>query len=751
VQALPALPEWHICAVVLIGSSALALQRRIIWPLGFALGFAWTSYFAALALSARLPPDLDRHDVQLSGWVDDFPEVSAERTRFSVMVESSAVNELIGRRVRLSWYDPSQSLHPGQSVEITARLRVPHGFVNPAGFDYERWLLLERLSATGYVREFDSSGQQQVGLAPALLRLRADIRQRIFTELHSPTAAALVTALAIGERSAFSDADWDSFRRTGTSHLVAISGLHVGIVAMAVLSIAHLLLRFAPLERGRLVAGLLALSAAGCYAALAGFSVSTLRAFFMLAVALTIAGMLRRVSSLHGILFAALLVTAIDPLATLSGSFWLSFGAVATLLLVTVARDAMPRRSRIAWSVDAWRVQLAITCAAVPVGAAMFGEFSLIALPVNLIAIPLFSFVFVPYVLLCVVLSMANLMPEWAWRILGSLADFTMTALEYLSDFSYASVVAPRPGFLILLLAFTGALLLLPITPARSRVAAIGALVPLVWPRPDLLPRDAFRLTVLDVGHGLAAIVETRSYLLIYDAGARFASGFDIGADVLLPALGSRRAPDALVISHADNDHSGGAAAVVDAFPAIEVITGPDFDMPASTDCVQGRHWVRDGVAFEFVHPPTDFAARGNDSSCVLRIAGSGGSALLSGDVERAGETALIAGGVVKADVVIAPHHGSETSSSAALVAATQPSVVIVSAGFGNRWNFPREPVVRRWCAAGAEVYVTGEHGAVEVAFERSALRVREMRRAVPRYWRPSAPSRCGESTGVTL
>lgn len=277
------------------------------------------------------------------------------------------------------------------------------------------------------------------------------------------------------------------------------------------------------------------------------------------------------------------------------------------------------------------------------------------------------------------------------------------------------------------------------------------ALVPLLWPRQDSLPHGAFRLTVLDVGHGLAAIVETRAYVLIYDTGARFASGFDAGRDILLPALRPRRAPELMIVGHGDIDHSGGAAAVTAAHPGIDIMTGPDMSLPNARHCSAGQRWTRDGIEFAFLHPGRDFVARGNDSSCVLRISGAGGTALLTGDVERAGEAALVVGGGIDVDVVVAPHHGSATSSTPGFVNAVSASVAIFSAAWRNRWGFPRAAVVARWCDSGADVYVTGDQGAIEVTFAGRSPRVRTLRVEAPHYWRANAAPRCGESPDVTL
>jgi competence protein ComEC len=275
--------------------------------------------------------------------------------------------------------------------------------------------------------------------------------------------------------------------------------------------------------------------------------------------------------------------------------------------------------------------------------------------------------------------------------------------------------------------------------------------MPLIWPKADLPAHASWRMSILDVGHGLAVLVETRGYLLVYDTGARFESGFDIGKDVVLPALRGRRPPDTIIISHGDNDHSGGAAALRAAYPDAEVLTGPDIEISHTRHCEVGQRWIRDGVEFEILHPQTDTIARGNDSSCVLSVTAPGARVLLTGDIEGAGEAVLARRHNVDADVVVAPHHGSETSSTRAFVAATSPAVVIFSAGYGNRWDLPRESVVARWCALGGDIYVTGEQGAIEITQKDESLRVAPRRSALQRYWRPQRAPRCGESPGVTL
>ena len=754
-HALPSLPGAGSLVAATLGGAALAAWLRRLWPIGLVIGVLWTAIAAHSALDARLPGALDGHDFRVSGWVDGFPEIFAGRVRLTLRVIDAQEPALRGARVRVNWYDADQVPQPAQQLTLTVRLRQPHGLMNPGGFDYERWLLLERIAATGYVRELHDSGGTQPGLRPWLLETRAALRERIRAAIAHAPGAALTTALAIGERSGFGDQHWEAFRRTGTSHLVAISGLHIGIVALSVLWIVARVMALAGtrgVEYARSMAGIAALCAAVAYAALAGFSVSTTRAVVMFAAGLAIVGLSRDVSRIHGFALAALIVIALDPLATLGNSFWLSFGAVATLLAATCARAPVAGGSRRLRNIAAAaRIQLSLVLMAIPSSALFFSEFSIAALLVNLVAIPLFSLVLVPLVLIAVLVELSLGAPELLWQSCGALAALVMAALQAAARIPAASFAVAPPGVFTALLAVAGVAATLAWHPERGRAIGALALLPLLYPRGEPLPPAAFRLTVLDVGHGLASIVETRNHLIVYDTGARFASGFDIGRDVVLPALRGRRDPDVLIVSHADNDHSGGAAAILAAWPNLRVLAGPDVSLPGAIACTAGEQWSADGVSFAVLHPPAGFFGSGNDGSCVLRISAPGGSALLAGDIERSAEATLAAGGAADVDVLVAPHHGSATSSSPAFVSATSPRIVIFSAGYRNRWGFPVDAVTARWCAAGAQIAVTGEHGALSVDVGESVRSAESMRAAQRRYWHADARPRCGESPGVTL
>ena len=481
-HALPSLPAARWLILALIVSLLAAIWRRRYWPLGFVLALVWTCCVAQFALDARLPEAFDRRDIRLSGWVDDFPRSTSRRAQFSLSIDTADIPMLIGARVRLSSYEPDFAVQPGQQLSLTARLRMPRGLVNPAGFDYERWLLLEGFAATGYIRELHDHGERRDGFAPWLLALRAGVRERIAARLAATPGRGLITALAIGERSEFSDHHWETFRHTGTSHLVAISGLHIGIVAFVILWPARRMFQllgrwFA--ERANSAATLAALSTAVFYSGLAGFSIATLRAVLMLAAALLIAGTLRKVSRFYALAAAAVLLTAIDPLATLQTSFWLSFGAVGTLLLAwgsdrVALRQRGPQR---AWH-TAVRMQLAVALMAVPAGAIFFGEFSTLALVVNLVAVPLFSLVVVPLVLFCVFIDSFFGSPAWLWAGVGWLADSVMSALEMTATIPFASIAVATPGLFAAVLAIAGVVLLFPWHPQRARGIGVLALIP---------------------------------------------------------------------------------------------------------------------------------------------------------------------------------------------------------------------------------------------------------------------------------
>ncbi|HZY34212.1 MAG TPA: DNA internalization-related competence protein ComEC/Rec2, partial [Rhodanobacter sp.] len=258
-------------------------------------------------------------------------------------------------------------------------------------------------------------------------------------------------------------------------------------------------------------------------------------------------------------------------------------------------------------------------------------------------------------------------------------------------------------------------------------------------PRPA---EGAFQVWVLDVGQGLSVLLRTRDHVLVYDAGARYPSGFDLGEAVVLPsihALGISRL-DMLMISHGDNDHAGGAEVVADAFPDAQRFTGEPSRMRVPMQqCVAGQGWQWDGVRFRVLNPARGAGDRDNDSSCVLLVEGRGGRLLLTGDISSKMEPQVAAAlGTGPSPVMLVPHHGSKTSSSAAFIAAVRPRLALVSAGWHNRFGHPKPEVLARYADAHVPVFDTARQGAMVLDFPADTPPRREpgWRQRQARYWR---------------
>ena len=757
-QSLSALPSlgW-IWLLAILGAAAIYSRRLRI--AGFALlGFCWAVFIAARGLEQRLPQLASAQDVELRGWIDSFPDINDERTTFSLRLAGQNENEM-PKRVRLSWYD-APTLAAGSSLTVVARLRGPRGVANPRSFDYEKWLFLEGYGATGYVRSGRVDTDQTFGVAQRWLRFRARIAKRIEGNVDNADAAALLIALSLGERGGFTDQNWNTLRRTGTSHLVAISGMHIGLIAaMAFFVFLRLALRLHYLiaRNAWVWAAVLAFIPAALYAALAGFGLPTQRALMMIGVAQAIIIARKRVSASCGFAIALLVVLTLDPLATLQASFWLSFGAVGLLLLY--ARHLQKRVGGKAWLACArrvhgfGRVQWAMTLGLVPLLAVFFGEIALLSMPINLIAIPFFSFVMVPLTLASAASAAVGSSGLGIVGLGATLAQFTWQVLNKLSELPYAAISLPRPSLLVGLVAVAAVVLASVCRSLPGHRLALFGLLPLFFNSSNKLPLGTAEVTVLDVGHGLAVLIETSNHLVLYDTGPLSRSGFDAGARIVVPVIrGLRRpAPDLVVVSHGDSDHAGGAVAISREYPGARWLLGPDIDRLAGDLCAAGQAWVWDDVSFSILHPGADFYQRGNESSCVLKVETANRTLVATGDIESHAELLLARDSRVQADVVVVPHHGSATSSSAEFVRAVAPSIAIVSAAFNNRWGFPKPEVRERWQRAGATVLVTGDHGAIQVTLGGERLGIRAQRAGRKRYWQAESPPFPGAQRGGTL
>ena len=744
IHCLPRLPSghWptgHWAAGLLAAAVVLGCVGRFKLAALFIAGLGWALANCAGRSAGDLPPALEGHDLLVHGYVASVPGTAGGDSQFVLDVVEPHTG--VSPRIRLVWYRATSAPHAGELWQLVVRLKRRNGFANPGGVDHEAQLYRDGIGATGYVRD----DARNTRLAPASLRyavtrMRAWISGRIRDAAPNGRMLGVLQGLAVGDTQAMSPQQWRVFAATGTTHLMAISGLHISMVAALAAWLGGAIVRLPSAQarrwnamHGRVIAGA---SAALSYSALAGMSVPTQRTLLMLAIYFASRWSRRNLTVTHTLGLSLIGVLLIDPFAPLAPGAWLSFGAVAIILL------AVAGRVRRDGPITAFaRVQAAVTVGLVPLLLAAFGGVSLISPLANAIAIPLFTLLLVPAVLLgACVASVSVTAGAWVLAIPAALLQWTWPLLQWLAERPLALWYFPQPSVAAFCALVVGSLLLVAPGIWPTRLAGALLCLPVLVHRIPGPGVGNFELAVLDVGQGLAVVVRTQTHALVYDAGPAFPSGRDAGELAVLPYLRHRgvRHLDALVVSHGDLDHRGGANSVLAVMPVGQILTGPSvapLSRP-SEPCRRGQRWTWDGVQFEILHPPRSGSASDNDSSCVLFVRSSAGSALLAGDVEEAAESALVTSGLPRATAVVVPHHGSRTSSTAAFVAASRPALALVSAGYRNRWGLPRHDVVERWRAAGAQLLTTADSGAIEITFVagRPPL-AREYRRTQRRYW----------------
>ncbi|HEY6940378.1 DNA internalization-related competence protein ComEC/Rec2 [Dokdonella sp.] len=745
VHGLPGLPPRGIDVALTIGG-ALALPWPRLRPVGWLLlGFGWCAFQAGGALDARLPAELEGRDVLVTGTIDGLPLRRDDATRFVLRVDDARLDGAdlpLRGRVRASWYDAPAGVPAAcERWQLLLRLKRPRGLVNPGGFDAERQALERGIVAVGYVRE--AGDDRRVAARTACIdRLRESVADGIAARVADAHDAALLRAFAIGDTRGLEQGDWEVARANGIPHLIAISGFHVGVAGLFGVALAWLtwavfprLALWLPYPLVRAPAALLA---AALYGLLAGGSLPTMRTLAMIAVVAAMRFGRRDGGAAHTLALALLAILLVDPLATLEAGFWLSFVGVAFLMLALG-----PVRGRLRFLRELGFGQLVMTIALLPLSVWFFGETSLVGALSNLVAVPVVSFVIVPLCLLGVLALLT--WPAPAALLLAMAANVAHAQwwlLQRTAAWPGAHWYVPEAPSWATWLALAGALWLFLPRAVPGRLLGALLFLPLLWPPRAAPGPGAFEAVVIDVGQGLAVLVRTRDHALLFDAGARYPSEFDLGEVAVLPsvrALGVGRL-DRLVVSHGDNDHAGGAAAVAQAFPRAERSSGePERIAIGAAPCHAGETWEWDGVRFRMLGPSAETvatAARGNDRSCVLLVEGRAGRLLLPGDISRRVEADVAA--VVGAGpplAVVVPHHGSRSSSSPRFLAALRPVIAVVSAGWRNRFHHPAADVVARYLAIGSELVNTADAGAVRLAFPADA-RPRIVARERVRQWR---------------
>lgn len=777
-------PLWAVLPGAVLGV-ALQLQQVRLWPMSTYGGLlaaalivggvvawvgrgrrGWLALGAALlagALTAAgatglraaryqaqgLAAALEGVDLVLTGQVASMPQRGTDSDRFEFTVASATrAGQAVDLPPRLLISDfrgqgEGRTWRAGDAWRLTVRLKRPHGASNPHGFDRERWLWEHGIGATGYLRDgprdpapvfLGASGSHPVEAA------RQWVADRIAARVQDPRAAGVLAALVVGDQSAIERSDWTLFRDTGVAHLMSISGLHVTVFAwLATACIgwgwrrwAHVwpgVLLAVPAPRAAAWGGV---AAAAAYALFSGWGVPAQRTVLMLALVVGLRQGVRQWPWPLVWLVAMVAVLALDPWALLQPGFWLSFVAVGILFASGARHKLGPVRGLL-------REQAVVTVALAPLGVLLFGQLSLAGLVANLLAIPWVTVVVTPLAMLGVVVP-----PMWDLAALA--VQGLVTCLDGLGGWRWATLFRPIPPLPLALCGVAGGLLLVLRLPWALRSAGLVLLTPvLAWspPRPGA---GEFEVLAVDVGQGSAVLVRTAGHSLLYDTGPRYGPGSDAGDRVVVPllrALGEM--PDTVVVSHRDSDHSGGSAAVRAAWPQARWLSS----FGEGERCLAGQRWQWDGVDFELLHPsPEHFDDTGqgrlpsNAMSCVLRVGNGRRWAWLSGDLDAERETRLaLAQPELRADLLLAPHHGSASSSSPVLLNTLRPSVALVQSGYRNRFGHPASVVQDRYRDRAMRWVASPQCGAA-LWGSKDPLNVQCHRDAVRRYWHhPGAPA----------
>jgi competence protein ComEC len=763
------------------------------------LGFAYAAGCAQQRLADELAFADEGRDIEVTGVIATLPSRIERGVRFTFQVERAEPASVhVPALIALAWYQSPEGVRPAQRWRMTVKLHRPHGTYNPAGFDSELWMLEQGVRASGYVR--DGAGhappaclQDRVWqFNPLVDRAREELRARLERLLQGRRHGPVIIALVMGDQGLIAQSDWTLFNRTGISHLVSISGLHItmiaGLVALAAGALwrrSRRLLAVAPVQTVRAAAG--AMGALG-YCLLAGWGVPAQRTFVMLATVALALVLRLQLGAATVLATAAAVVCLWDPWAVTATGFWLSFGAVASIFLVCHGRVAAPRPAGGApgaprrpgggplqgWGApiahllgEAARIQAAVTIALVPLTLVLFQQVSLISPAANAIAIPAVSYLVTPLALLGALLLClgAPLEPLAQLLLHGSEALFGMlaAALAWLVQLPGAWLGFAAPPAWAVAVAAGGILWLL--APAGWPLRWVGAawLVPVFVMPPERPGSAGLWVTALDVGQGMALVLETAQDTLVFDTGPRVSDDADAGARVIVPYLRARGIDRValLVVSHLDADHSGGARSLIGAIAVERVLTSIGPQEPplqgarAVQRCEAGQRSAVGALQLTVLSPPAALyeqpRATTNSRSCVVLAELGSIRVLLTGDVPARQEAAIVAATAppgLQAQLMVAPHHGSRTSSSEALIAAVRPRWASVQAGYRSRFGHPHAQVLARYAQHGVQVVRSDWSGAARWRFGADgSAALEQWRLDHPRYWlnRPARPVNSAE------
>lgn len=728
------------------------------------IGFFYAALLASERLSDDLPNAWEQKNVEVVGVVASMSEVTARGERFRFNVEQVITPDAqVPTHIALShyqgntWHRPTDQVDDafllrqpqfkaGERWKLTVRLKRPHTTYNPYGYDFEAWALAHNLRAIGTIRS--KSGMQKITnfvWRPSYMveYCREKVGNHIAGALVNKPYAGVIRALVIGDDSQISARNWDIYLRTGVNHLMSISGLHITMLAGLAFSFVAFCWRLFPSFVLRVPTRKAAIVGGACvallYACLAGLSVPTQRTLYMLATFAVVLLLNRRVAISRVLSIALIVVVLIDPWAVIAPGFWLSFSAVALITYATVNRLKVRH-----WLIEAINTQWAVTVGLLPFLIVMFGQASIVSPFANAFAIPVISLFVVPLAILGALLPI-----DFILQVSHKILELCMLGLNWLASASFATwqqAVAPT---WTIGLAIIGVLWLLLPRGFPQRWLGVLLTLPMLCVTQAEFAEGEMQVTVLDVGQGLSVVVKTATHAMLYDTGQKYNQDSDAGSKVIVPFLRSQgiKQLDALVVSHDDSDHSGGVETVLTQVPVVwsaSSFTLPSTikSMPKQLKCYAGQKWIWDAVRFEVLYPTVksyqDSNIKDNNRSCVIKITSRHGTMLLTGDIEKEAEQVLLREQKfnLRSDVLVAPHHGSKTSSTEAFIKAVDAKHVIFTVGYLNRFKHPKPLIESRYLAHGSLIYRSDYHGAMTVDFiGQQTLQVQAWRKVHSKYW----------------
>ncbi len=750
-----------VFSVILFTPLFLFKKPVITILLWYFAGFVWATVIAHQLLNNKIIPELEGEDILIQGFISSLPEKIGRKSRFEFTVNSVVYNNnqySSPKKIKLNWYGSTPKLIPDDYWQLVVRLKKPFSYQNSGGFDYEAWMFQNKIDAKGYVRKSKKNKLLQSSYSfLSFNRIRFNLKQSI-NDINQSEYRPIILALLLGDKSEITDSQWEVFRKTGTSHLIAISGLHIGLIAGLVFFMSRWLWGF----NSALVtaipsakfAAILAILSAVIYSAMAGFSIPTQRALIMLCVVMISILVDVRANSWKTLSVALLVVLILSPFAVLNPGFWLSFFAVG--IIIYFSKTSRITANKITLTLYNWSViQLVIGIGLVPFVLLFFNESSIISPIANFIVVPVFSFFIVPAIFLagCTIV----LLPTISSVILDAVTfvlDKVWIFIEYLAQLSFSTVQVNHISYsTFIFLCIAIILLFLPKRFPAKWLAPLF-LIPLIFEKPQVPEFGAAKVTLLDVGQGLSVVIQTKNHVLVFDTGPRYSQSFNTGNTVVIPYLKSKGIGniDLMIISHGDNDHIGGIQSVIKAMNVDKILTSVPNKVKSKINqqinkipvdyCFSENQWTWDGVDFKIIHPNQNSTLSKNNASCVVKIspanANKSNSILLTGDIESKAEQEILKNSNldIRANIIIAPHHGSKTSSTAEFINRTNPDYVLYAVGYRNRYRFPSKTVSKRYKERNIIEYSTSKSGSITFTLDPLLLKKPELYRVSQRrFW----------------